>query len=237
MKIRELHSWDLTYAQARQLQTELAGRIEHTPFDPGKNFVVAGLDCAFTSSGFYKPKLQDDLKVIAVIVVMKIPEFEVIETANAVADVTFPYIPGLLTFREAPACIEAAKKIKSEPDLFIIDGQGIAHPRRIGIAAHLGLVFNRPTIGCAKSRLTGEYSEPAKKRGSYSLLKDGDDVIGAVLRTRDSVKPVYVSVGNKITLDDSIRLTLACTTRYRLPEPSRLSHQLVTDLKKRLLAK
>jgi deoxyribonuclease V len=234
MKILQLHSWDLTYAQARQLQTELSGRIEHTPFDPGKNFIAAGLDCAFTSSGFYKPKSEDNLKVIAAIVVMRIPEFEVIETASAVADVTFPYIPGLLTFREAPACIEAAKKIKSEPDLFIIDGQGIAHPRRIGIAAHLGLVFNRPTIGCAKSRLIGEYTEPPKKKGSFSLLKDGADVIGAVLRTRDSVKPVYISVGNKITLEDSIRLTLACTLRYRLPEPSRLSHQLVTELRKKI---
>jgi deoxyribonuclease V len=223
MKIRTLHSWDLSYADARKLQTELADKVEFMPFRPKEPMLAAGLDCAFTSDG---------KKVIAVIVVMRLPEFEVIETASHTCKVYFPYVPGLLSFREAPACIAAAEKIQSEPDFIIIDGQGIAHPRRLGIAAHLGLVFNRPTIGCAKSRLIGEHDIPGRKKGSFSPLTDKGQIIGAVVRTRTDVKPVYVSVGNKCRLQDAVELVLRCTTKYRLPEPTRLAHQLVTKLKK-----
>ena len=144
---------------------------------------------------------------------------------------TFPYIPGLLSFREAPACIAAVEKLKVEPDVFVIDGQGIAHPRRLGLATHLGLFFDKPTIGCAKSRLTGYFENPPLEKGAYSLLKDKDEVIGAVVRTRTNVKPVFISVGNKCRLDDAIKITLDCTTKYRLPEPTRLAHQLVSKLK------
>ncbi|MBN1507565.1 MAG: endonuclease V [Sedimentisphaerales bacterium] len=121
--------------------------------------------------------------------------------------------------------------IACQPDLFMIDGQGVAHPRRLGLAAHLGLFFDRPTIGCAKSRLIGTFDEPDLKKGAYSPLRDGDETIGAVVRTRAAVKPVFISVGNKCTLEDAIRVTLACATRYRLPEPTRLAYQAVSRLK------
>ena len=130
-------------------------------------------------------------------------------------------------------CIAAVRKLRHEPDVFIVDGQGIAHPRRLGLAAHLGLFFGRPTIGCAKSRLTGAFDEPRRQKGSYSLLKDGDEVIGAVVRTRDDVKPVFVSVGNKCRLQDAVEIVLTCATKYRLPEPTRLAHQLVSKLRLR----
>ncbi|GAH62312.1 unnamed protein product, partial [marine sediment metagenome] len=133
--------------------------------------------------------------------------------------------------REAPVCIAAVEKLKLKPDVFIIDGQGIAHPRRLGLASHLGLFFDKPTIGCAKSRLTGQFEEPPPKKGTYSLLKDKDEVVGAVVRTRTNVEPVFVSVGNKCSLEDAIEVTLSCTTKYRLPEPTRLAHQLVSTLK------
>lgn len=157
--------------------------------------------------------------------------FELIETASASMDVTFPYIPGLLSFREAPACLEAVEKLENEPDLFMVDGQGIAHPRRLGLAAHLGLFLDKPSIGCAKSRLTGTFDEPALEKGAHTPLRDRDEVIGAVVRTRTNVKPLFISVGNRCTLEDAIRLTLAWTTKYRLPEPTRLAHQTVSRLK------
>ena len=168
------------------------------------------------------------------------------ETTSALRKVTFPYIPGLLSFREAPVCIAAVEKLKTKPYLFIIDGQGIAHPRRLGLAAHLGLFFDKPTIGCAKSRLIGQFEEPPLEKGEYSLLTDkestkrqtshesratSDEVIGAVVRTRTNVKPVFVSVGNKCLLKDAIKITLSCAVKYRLPEPTRLAHQFVSKLK------
>jgi deoxyribonuclease V len=234
--MKKLHRWNLSYSQARQLQVGLAGKVQFTPLKRRPK-VVAGLDCAFS---------KDGERIFAAVVVLRLPDFELVETATATRKVTFPYIPGLLSFREAPVCIAAVEKLQNQPDAFIIDGQGVAHPRRLGLAAHLGLFFNEPTIGCAKSRLTGTYEEPPLEKGGYSLLKDsvstvrqtshgsqaaGDEIIGAVLRTRTNVKPVFVSVGNKCLLADAIEITLACTTRYRLPEPTRLAHQWVGRLK------
>jgi deoxyribonuclease V len=232
MKITGLHKWDLSYSQARKLQTQLAGRVEFKPI-AGNPKLIAGLDCAFS---------RDGRKIIACVVVLTFPNFELIETKNAVRKVNFPYIPGLLSFREAPACIAAVKKLKNEPDIFMVDGQGIAHPRRLGIAAHLGLFFDKPTIGCAKSRLIGDYEEPPLEKGAYSLLKiasdkqraTSDEIIGSVIRTRTGVKPVFVSVGHKCTLDDAVNWTIKCAVRYRLPEPVRFAHQFVTELKKTL---
>jgi deoxyribonuclease V len=147
---------------------------------------------------------------------------------------TFPYIPGLLSFREAPVCIDAVEKLKTIPEAFIIDGQGYAHPRRLGIACHIGILVNKPTVGCAKSRLIGSFDGPARRKGSFSPLVDGEEMIGAVLRTRTDVKPVFVSVGHKCTTKDAIKIVLDCTTKYRLPEPSRLAHQLVGQASRRL---
>jgi deoxyribonuclease V len=242
VEIRKLHNWNLSYAQARQLQVELAGEVQFTPLKRRPQ-VVAGLDCAFS---------KDGKRIFAAVIVLRLPapaspdarrgggpRFEVVETAEAVRDVTFPYIPGLLSFREAPVCLAAAERLQRRPDVFIIDGQGVAHPRRLGLAAHLGLFFDTPTIGCAKSRLIGRYDEPPLEKGGYTLLKDKSSVesntqsetIGAVVRTRTNVKPVFVSVGNKCRLADAIEITLACTIRYRLPEPTRLAHQQVGRLK------
>jgi deoxyribonuclease V len=157
--------------------------------------------------------------------------FEIIETSYVVQAVNFPYIPGLLSFREAPACLAAIEKLTVTPDCFIVDGQGIAHPRRLGIASHLGLFLDIPTIGCAKSRLIGDFEQPASRKGSTSPLMDKGEIIGSVVRTRNNVKPVFVSVGNKCRLCDAERIVLDCYGKYRLPEPSRLAHQIVTRLK------
>ncbi|HUW20900.1 MAG TPA: deoxyribonuclease V [Sedimentisphaerales bacterium] len=221
MQTKNLHGWDLSYAQATELQRNLAHRVKVIPLKKQPR-LGAGLDCAFS---------RDGTIIVACAVVLKVPDFELIETTTALRKVTFPYIPGLLSFREAPACIAAVQKLSSAPDVFIIDGQGVAHPRRLGLAAHLGLFFDKPTVGCAKSRLTGEFAEPPIEKGAYSVLKDNNEVIGAVLRTRTNVKPVFVSVGNKCLLNDAIQIVLACTTRYRLPEPARLAHQLVSRAK------
>jgi len=140
----------------------------------------------------------------------------------------------LLSFREAPVCLAAAAKLRTAPDCFLVDGQGIAHPRRLGLASHMALFLDRPTIGCAKSRLTGTYDAPAQKKGSHTPLMDAKEVIGAVLRTRTGVKPLFVSVGHKCTLEDAIEITLACAPKYRIPEPTRLAHQQITKLKPHL---
>jgi deoxyribonuclease V len=232
--MRPLHEWNLSYAEARRVQVELAGRVEFVPLKEEPK-LIAGLDCAFS---------KDGKKTFAAVVVLRVLgwrrgpagqaerfELEQVETATAQQETRFPYIPGLLSFREAPVCLEVVAKLRQQPDLFMIDGQGIAHPRRLGLASHLGLFFDKPTIGCAKSRLIGEYEEPGSEQGAYSLLRDGDETIGAVVRTRSRVKPVFVSVGHKCTLDDAICITLACTTRYRIPEPTRLAHQAVSKLR------
>lgn len=221
MEIRHLHDWNLPYAAARRIQTDLAGRVRCRPL-PKRIKNVAGIDCAFS---------KDKKRICAVIVVLRMPNFEVVETADAIKKVTFPYIPGLLSFREGPVCLKAASKLRANPDVFIIDGQGTAHPRRLGLACHLGLFLDRPTIGCAKSRLTGSFDEPGTEKGDYSWLKDNGEIIGAVVRTRKNVKPIFVSVGNKCLLKDAIRMTLTCTTRFRLPEPTRLAHQAVSKAK------
>jgi deoxyribonuclease V len=234
VQTKKLHSWNLSYSQAIALQKQLAQQVQQIELKTRPK-TVAGLDCALSS---------DKKRIVAAVVVLTIPkstqsfwepvepgEFEVVETSTSSQEITFPYIPGLLSFRESPVCIEAVEKLKKEPDTFMIDGQGIAHPRRFGIAAHLGLFFDKPTIGCAKSRLFGSFQEPAPEKGAYSPLKDGDDVIGAVVRTRTNVEPIFVSVGNKCLLKDAIEIALAWTTKYRIPEPTRLAHQLVSEIK------
>ncbi|UCD49678.1 MAG: deoxyribonuclease V [Phycisphaerales bacterium] len=231
--MRNLHEWDLSYHEARALQTQLAGCVKFTKLRKVPK-LLAGLDCAFS---------KDGKRIFAAVVVLRrvaastpkaleMASFDLVETASACMDVTFPYIPGLLSFREAPACLAAIEKLQHDPDVFLIDGQGIAHPRRLGLAAHLGLFLDQPTIGCAKSRLTGTFEEPALEKGASSPLYDGEEVIGAVVRTRTNVKPLFISVGHRCTLDDAIGLTLACATKYRLPEPTRLAHQTVSRLKR-----
>jgi len=249
MQIKNLHNWNLSYSEAIELQKCLACEVQFTPIKEPPE-LIAGLDCALS---------KDGQQILAAAVVLKTPseqkglwgpleppDFELIETATAQQKLTFPYIPGLLSFRESPVCIAAVEKLKNEPDAFIIDGQGLAHPRRLGLAAHLGLFFDKPTIGCAKSKLTGIFENPPPEKGAYSLLKDKKivkrdtqytvrdmqyETIGAVVRTRANVEPVFVSVGNKCMLKDAIEITLTCAIKYRLPEPTRLAHQFVSKLK------
>jgi deoxyribonuclease V len=226
MQMKKLHNWDLSYSQAAELQKTLACSVQLQKVIKQPK-LAAGMDCALSKNG---------RQIFAAVVVLKLPELKIVETTSSACELTFPYIPGLLSFREAPAYIAAVEKLRSTPDVFIIDGQGIAHPRRLGLAAHLGLFFDKPTIGCAKSRLCGSFKEPPLQKGSYCWMMDDvrgmrDEIIGAVLRTRANVKPVFVSVGNKCTLADAIEIILACTTRYRLPEPNRLAHQLAGKIK------
>jgi deoxyribonuclease V len=229
--MRGLHPWDLSYAEARELQTRLADRVRFDRLKDEPEF-IAGLDCAFS---------RDGTRVFAAAVVLKVPglrdggpayDLDLAETVTASMKVGFPYVPGLLSFREAPVCLAAVQKLKCRPDLFLVDGQGIAHPRRLGLASHLGLFLDKPTIGCAKSRLIGTFDEPGLEKGTHSPLRDAGEVIGAVVRTRRNVKPLFVSVGHRCCLADAIRLTLACTAKYRLPEPTRLAHQAVSRLKR-----
>lgn len=228
-----LHEWDLSYADARRVQTELAGRVQFVSL-AGEPRLIAGLDCAFSKDGrriFAAAVLlevvstwQDEVRQVGSF------ELRLVETVWAEQEARFPYIPGLLSFREAPVCLEAAGRLGRKPDLYIVDGQGVAHPRRFGLASHLGLFLDKPTIGCAKSRLIGSFDPPGEEKGAWSRLLDGEEVVGAVVRTRRSVKPVFVSVGHRCTLDDAVRTTLACTARFRIPEPTRRAHQAVGRL-------
>lgn len=215
MNIAGKVEFDVTTSRAREIQMDLSSRVvrEGKIVSPR---LVAGVDIsvnrwAKTGTG--------------AIVLLSFPELELVEVRVVTDRLEFPYVPGLLTFREAPLIMAAWEKLQLRPDVIIVDGQGIAHPRRIGLASHLGLLLDVPTIGCAKSRLIGEYDEPDTSAGSFSELRDNDDIIGVALRTRDDVKPLFVSIGHRLDLSEAVRLVLACCRGYRLPEPSKLAHQ------------
>jgi deoxyribonuclease V len=193
------------------LQKELAGRVVcRSPKRIGKIASVAGVDAGYRGG-----------RACAAVVVVSLSDLGTTEEVQFAGPLSFPYIPGLLSFREAPAVLQALEKLKVPPDLLMVDGHGIAHPRRLGIASHIGLATGIPTIGCAKTRLVGEYREPSRRRGHRSPLEDGGETIGAVVRTRTGVKPVFVSVGHRVNLEDSVRLVLQTCDGYRLPEPIR----------------
>jgi deoxyribonuclease V len=214
---KTIHRWNVTPKQAIALQQKLAGRIVRRATRRRFRY-VAGADVALTPDG---------TRCVAGVVVWDAIAQQVIEEVTATRPLTFPYVPGLLSFREAPTVLAAIRKLKTPPDAFLFDGQGFAHPRRMGLACHVGLFIDRPSVGCAKSRLTGEHATPAAAKGFTVPLYDGTERIGTVVRTRDNVKPVYVSVGHLIDLEQAVKLVLACATRYRLPEPTRLADQLV----------
>ena len=171
--------------------------------------------------------------LFAAVVVLRLHDLQVIDTASATATVSFPYIPGFLSFRECPAVLQACEKLTVKPDCLVCDGQGIAHPRRLGIASHLGLWLDLPSIGCTKSLLVGAYREPGLKRGSTEPLIHRKEQVGVILRTKDNVSPVFVSPGHKITLKKAVEIVLACCTKYRLPEPTRRAHLLVNELRRK----
>ncbi|MBN2377691.1 MAG: deoxyribonuclease V [Sedimentisphaerales bacterium] len=185
--------------------------------------VVAGADVAFSSDGNFS---------MAAVVALSLPKLEILSITQAIQKVTIPYIPGFLSFREAPVVIAAAQKLPIKPDVLLVDGQGLAHPRRFGLACHVGVELDWPTIGCAKSRLLGTYREPAPQKGASCRLMDGPEIIGKVLRSRYNVNCLFISIGHRITLVDAVKITLSCCRKYRLPEPARLAHQLVTKIRK-----
>jgi len=220
MRIRRLHDWQVTPAEARAIQTALGPRVELKPL-PDCMGLVAGAD---VSVG------RERELVFAAVLVFRFPALDVIEEAVACQPASFPYVPGLLSFREGPALVAAFRKLKRTPDLVIFDGQGLAHPRRLGLACHMGLWLGLPTIGCAKSRLIGEYCDPGPHRGEESPLRDGGEQIGVVLRTRDRVRPVYVSPGHLCDFASSAQAILDCCRGFRLPEPTRQAHAVVERL-------
>jgi deoxyribonuclease V len=212
------HPFDLTPAAARELQSRLAAGVEREDrFGPIR--LVAGVDIGFEEGGRVTR---------AAVAVLALPELTVVETALARRATAFPYVPGLLSFREIPAALDALAALATTPDLVLCDGQGLAHPRRFGLASHLGWLLDAPSIGVAKSRLVGTHDAPGPARGEAAPLCDGDEVIGAVVRTRTGARPVFVSTGHRVGLASAIALTLACTGRYRLPETTRAAHRLAS---------
>jgi deoxyribonuclease V len=243
MKYLKLHPWNVNYKNAVEIQKRLEKSIILTC--AAKNFAfIAGADVSYLpertiqsgtrQKGFVGPASRSSSAgtkksemFYASIVVFELKTMEMVETVTASGKVDFPYIPGLLSFRESPILLKAFAKIKSNPDVIILDAQGIAHPRGIGLASHIGLLLDKPSIGCAKTRLIGDYHEMDGEVGCYSHLTVQDKVVGAVLRTRKNVKPVFVSPGHKIDLNTSIDLVLKSCCGYRLPEPIRQAHNLV----------
>jgi len=216
-----LHSWDLTPGEAIQVQQRLRNLVRlrrlARPVD-----TIAGADISFN-------KFSET--VYAGIVVLSLPDLRIIESAGVRSVAKFPYVPGLLSFREAPSLLEAWEKLITKPDVLMLDGQGIAHPRRFGIACHMGVLLDWPTVGCAKSILVGKYGELGLEAGSRSPLVDKGEQVGVALRTKNKVAPVYVSPGHLIDLDSAVDLVLRSTTKYRLPETTRQAHLLVNRLR------
>jgi deoxyribonuclease V len=222
MKVRKLHPWDVSPAEAIRIQEALRRRLDlgetRRPTE-----TVAGVDVSYDTR---------TPTVYAAVVLMRLHDHEILETATATRPATFPYIPGLLSFREAPAVLQAVTRLTRRPDCLLCDGQGIAHPRRFGLACHLGLLLDLPSIGCAKSVLVGEYQEPPEKRGGFRMLIDRGERVGIILRTRDGVEPVYVSPGYRMSTQQARKIVLKATGRYRVPEPTRQAHLLVNRLRR-----
>ncbi len=209
------HAWDVSPDEAKQIQERLAPAVTETSH-PGKVETVAGIDVS----------IRDDVAQAA-IAVLALPDLEVVDQVIHRCDVPFPYVPGLLSFRETPPVLPALEQLSVTPDVMMTDSHGLAHPRRFGFACHLGVLLDHPTLGVAKSILVGEPGGPLdSEKGSRVPLVDDGETVGAVLRTRTDVNPVYVSVGHRLTLEDAVSLTLDCSPRYKIPEPTRQAHKL-----------
>jgi deoxyribonuclease V len=222
VKAHDLHAWDLSPTEAVALQKRLRDRVVLQPL-PDDVRVVAGADISYER---YSNVLH------AGFVLVRLPDFEVVETAGVELRVSFPYVPGLLSFRETPPLVEAWKRVTVRPDVVMLDGQGLAHPRRFGIACHVGLLFDLPTLGCAKTLLVGKFEPPGEAAGSRSPLVDRGETVGSAVRTKDRVQPVYVSPGHLADVESAAALALRCTARYRVPEPTRLAHLFVNALRR-----
>ncbi|MBI4353378.1 MAG: endonuclease V [Candidatus Omnitrophica bacterium] len=222
-RFQDLHPWEVSPKEAVQIQKRLRERVIRRD-EFGKILLVAGCDTAFD---------LEKNEAHGGVIVYRWPALEEVERKSAVKAVTFPYIPGLLAFREIPVLLEAISALECEPDLFLFDGHGISHPRGMGIASHIGILLDKPTIGCAKSLLYGRHEEPGSKKGSFSplLSKDGS-TIGRVLRTRDGVRPIFVSIGHKTNLETATQVTLQCCDGYRIPKPTREADHFVEQCKR-----
>lgn len=214
MKVERLHSWQVTPAEALDIQHRLATQVSRSSEVTTPSF-IAGVDIS-------APKAHG--AATAAVVVLQYPELRLVEVKVEQGELDFPYVPGLLSFRESPLTLAACEKLSINPDLILVDGQGFAHPRRLGFASHLGLFLNMPTIGCAKSRLCGSHEEPGEQPGSYAEITDRGETIGVALRTKLGTKPIYVSIGHKVDLQAAIYWVLECCRGYRVPEPTRLAH-------------
>jgi deoxyribonuclease V len=208
------HPWDVSPAEAREIQHRLRSHVRVEPLQRPPE-VVAGIDVSVKGK-----------QARAAVVLLSYPDLATLQATTAESPVPFPYIPGFLAFREGPVVLEALKQLTDQPDVLIFDAQGWAHPRRMGLATHLGTLLDMPSVGCAKSRLCGTYTEPGEEKGNWTPLRDEDEIIGAVVRTRDNVRPVFVSVGHRIDLETAVALVLDCAPRYRLPEPTRWAHKV-----------
>ncbi len=215
--------WPKTIFEAKAVQVSLQDKVRIIPLSKNPRF-VAGVDAAFAGD-----------RIIGAACLYRYPEVSPVEETYAEMRNLFPYVPGFLTFREGPVIIKVIKKLSIKPDAILFDGQGIAHPIRLGIASHIGVLLNTPAIGCAKSRLIGEYKEPKLRRGAWSPLTYNNNVVGAVLRTRDNVRPLFISPGHKIDLKASIDIVLNCISKYRIPEPLRRADYLSKRIKREIL--
>lgn len=216
------HSWSLSPKQAVALQTRLASQVSRQAAATSYR-LIAGLDAAFSVDGRY---------CLAAVVLWDLRDREMVEQHTATRRLTFPYVPGLLSFRETPALLMALRKLKRSPDVLICDGQGYAHPRRFGLACHLGVLTHIPSIGCGKTRLIGSHEPVPARREASVPLWDHEEQIGTVLRTRNGVRPLYLSIGHRMDLPTACRLVLECAGRYRLPEPTRLADHIVSRVRK-----
>lgn len=212
--VHHAHPWDVSPSEAVAIQRELASHVAEMPLETPVE-TIAGIDVS----------IRGDLAQAA-ITVIRLPDFELVDQAIHRAEVPFPYVPGLLSFREIPVILPALEKLTVRPDLLMTDSQGRAHPRRLGLGCHLGVMLDWPTLGVAKSRLTGRFGALGEAKGSRADLVHKGEVVGVALRTRANVKPVYVSVGHRITLDEAVALTLRCCPKYKIPEPTRQAHRL-----------
>jgi deoxyribonuclease V len=212
--------WPGDIAAAKAVQELLCKKVRIASFH-GRPRFVAGVDAAFSLT-----------RVFAAACLYHLPDLIFVEQATAVQDLRFPYVPGLLSFREGPAVIEVLGRLTQRPDVILVDGQGIAHPRGIGLASHIGVMLDIPAVGCAKQRLVGDHQEPGMKKGEWELLRYHDVVVGAVLRTRDNVRPLYISPGHCVNVNTAIGIVLSCLGRYRIPEPLRCADMLSKKIKR-----
>jgi deoxyribonuclease V len=208
------HPWDVSTDEAKEIQRELREHVTVEPLDEPPD-VVAGVDVSVKNE-----------QARSAVVLLSFPDLEPLQARTAEEATRFPYVPGLLAFREGPVVLAGLEKLTTRPDVLIFDAHGLAHPRRMGLATHLGVILDLPSVGCAKSRLCGEYTEPGPEKGNWTPLYDGDEVIGAVVRTRDNVRPVFVSVGHRVDLETAVSLVLDCAPTYRLPETTRWAHRV-----------